>query len=503
VRGGPPDDARLHRHRRAGGEGARQTEPPERRGDIDDEAATPPERQSRAHQACFVLTAARETSHCRRVPTVALAGQRLRTLAQWSVLGTLVGIACGAASALFLWLLDEATTFRTAHDGVVYTLPLAGLAIGWVYERFGRPIKGGNNLVIDTLHDAGPELPLRMAPMVLFGTVLTHLFGGSAGREGTAVQMGASLADWLSHRLRLGPDLRRQVLAAGVAGGFGSVFGTPIAGTVFGLEFVVLGAIQYDALVPALVASVVGDMVTRSLGIAHTHYAQAPSVPLTPVLLLKWHVFAAAMAAASAAFIELTHALKRLGERYLHRLPVRMAVGGVAVVGLWQLVGTSDYLGLGVPMIARAFEDPAFPAYAFVLKLLFTAVTLGAGYLGGEVTPLFFVGAALGSVLARFLDIPIPLGAGVGLAAVFAASANTPLALSIMAMELLGSSTFPHVAIVCVLAYLLTGHRSIYPAQRVLRGKGGSPLPHPRALRDLHAPSPRRDTQESARRDPA
>jgi H+/Cl- antiporter ClcA len=203
-------------------------------------------------------------------------------------------------------------------------------------------------------------------------------------------------------------------------------------------------------------------------------------------------VFAAAMAAATAAFIELTHMLKKLGERHLRRLPWRMAVGGLAVVGLWQLVGTSDYLGLGVPMIVRAFEDPAYPTWAFALKLLFTAVTLGAGYLGGEVTPLFFVGAALGSVLARLLDVPIELGAGVGLAAVFAASANTPLALSIMAMELLGASMFPHVVIVCVLAFLLSGHRSIYPAQRLVRRKGGGRLSQPRALRDLDDGRPSR-----------
>src|SRR4051812_48349741 len=163
--------------------------------------------------------------------------ERFDALARRNLIGSLVGGLSGAASALFLWLLERATAFRSSHEVVVYTLPLAGLVIGWLYERFGRSIKAGNNLVIDTIHDEGPEIPLRMAPMVLVGTVLTHVFGGSAGREGTAVQMGASLTDWVSHRLRVGKQVRRQLLAAGVAGGFGSVFGTPIAGTVFGLEF--------------------------------------------------------------------------------------------------------------------------------------------------------------------------------------------------------------------------------------------------------------------------
>ncbi len=408
---------------------------------------------------------------------------RFVILGQWIALGSLVGVLCGAASALFLWLLDRATEFRLQHEIIVYTLPVAGLAIGWIYERFGQSIKTGNNLIIDTLHDDGPELPIRMAPMVLIGTVLTHVFGGSAGREGTAIQMGASITDWVSHRLGVGKDVRRQLLAAGVAGGFGSVFGTPIAGAVFGLEFIVLGRIEYDALVPALVASVVGDMTTRALGIVHTHYPAATTVPLTPVLLLKWLVFAVGVALVSAAFIELTHFLKRRGETYVRRLPLRMALGGLVVVGLWKLVGTSDYLGLGVPMIVRSFQDPHLPVYAFALKLVFTAVTLGAGFLGGEVTPLFVVGATLGSVLARWLGIPLELGAGVGLAAVFAASANTPLALSIMATELLGAPVFPHVVIVCVVAYLLTGHRSIYPAQRLLDGKGGGRYSRAVALR--------------------
>jgi H+/Cl- antiporter ClcA len=399
----------------------------------------------------------------------------------------LVGVLCGAASALFLWLLDLATRFRGEHELIVYTLPLSGLVIGAVYERFGQAIKAGNNLVIDAIHDDGPELPLRMAPMVLLGTVLTHLFGGSAGREGTAVQMGASLTDWVSHRLRLDRRLRRQLLAAGVAGGFGSVFGTPIAGAVFGLELVVLGRVEYDALLPALVAAVIGDMTTRGLGISHTVYPAAPHVALTPLLVGKWLIFAAAVALVTSTFIELTHFLKRRGERHIPRLPLRMFVGGAVVVALWQLVGTSDYLGLGVPTIVRAFQDPDLPVYAFALKLLFTATTLGAGFLGGEVTPLFFVGAALGSVMARLLGIPLQLGAGVGMAAVFAAAANTPLALSLMAAELLGAAALPHVAIVCVMSYLLSGARSIYPVQRLLHLKGARRPDVAKALDDSAA----------------
>jgi H+/Cl- antiporter ClcA len=234
-----------------------------------------------------------------------------------------------------------------------------------------------------------------------------------------------------------------QLLAAGVAGGFGSVFGTPIAGTVFGLEFIVLGRIEYDALVPALVAVAGGRHDDARAGRRAHAVPRVAARRAHAALLAEVAGLRGRGGAVTTAFIELTHFLKKQGERRVPRSPVRMFLGGAAVVGCGSSSGTSDYLGLGVPTIVRAFEDPSLPVYAFALKLLFTAVTLGAGFLGGEVTPLFFVGAALGSVLARLLGIPLELGAGVGLAAVFAAASNTPLALSIMAVELLGAAVLP------------------------------------------------------------
>lgn len=423
-------------------------------------------------------------------------------LLQWTGLGAAVGVACGVASAAFLLLLERATEFRQSHEYLVYALPLAGLVVGSLYEQWGKPIRGGNNLVLDAIHENTPQLPLRMAPMVLLGTVLTHLFGGSAGREGTAVQMGASLADAIAHRFRVGKETRRQLLAAGIAGGFGSVFGTPIAGTIFGLEVVSIGFMEYDAFLPALIASLVGDIVTRGLGVVHTPYPHISHVELSLSVLGKLCVMGVAMALATIAFVELTHRLKHFLEAKIPRLPVRMFVGGIAVVVMWKLIGTSDYLGLGVPMILRSFTDPNLPWFAFAAKLVFTAVTLSTGFLGGEVTPLFFVGATLGSVLARVLGLPIELGATLGLAAVFGAAANTPIALSIMAIELVGAGALPHVLIVTVIAYILTGHRGIYPAQRLLRRKhGGSLLTRPVALRDYRDSLPVHAHDEDEPRD--
>ncbi len=411
--------------------------------------------------------------------------QRTHRLVQWVFLGTLVGVAIGAASALFLWLLELATNYRTSHGAIVFALPLAGLAMGLLLQKWGGPVRRGNNLVIDTVHDSSERIPLSVAPWILGGTVITHLFGGSGGREGAAVQMGAALADEISRRIRVQPHTRTQLLAAGVAGGFGAVFGTPIAGAIFGLEVVHLGKIEYSSLVPALVAAVVGDFTVRTIGIRHSAFPRIDALTIDPLLAAKWTLVGVLVAFVAIAFIELTHKIRALLDRRVNSLGVQMFFGGLAVVGLWQIVGTSDYLGLSTPMMMNAFQEPS-AWYAFALKLLFTAVTLGAGFLGGEVTPLFVIGATLGSALAGPLGLPLALTAGVCMAAMFAAASNTPLALSIMAVELLGANALPHVVIVCVVAYLMTGSRSIYPSQRLLREKGSaSPLAGPTTLRDL------------------
>ncbi len=386
-------------------------------------------------------------------------------------LAALVGVITGLASALFLVALDVATDFRVGHEVIVYALPLAGLAIGCCYQRFGQSAKGGTNLVIDATIDNEAPIPTRLAPMVLLGTVFTHLFGGSAGREGTAVQMGGSLADWVARRWQLSGEARRQLIAAGVAGGFGSVFGTPIAGTIFALELATVGRLDVRRLPPALIAATVGDLTTRGLGVGHTHYPFALPLALTPLVIGKWLLFAAAMAAASIAFVSLVAIIKRFCERELPWLPLRLALGGLAVVIGWRLLGTSDYLGLGIPTIVRAFSDPELPIFAAAWKLLFTAVTVATGFIGGEVTPLFFIGATLGNVMARLLELPIELGAAVGMAAIFAACANAPLALSVMAVELCGASVLPHVMIVATAAYLMTGRRSLYSSQRQVDDK--------------------------------
>ena len=410
----------------------------------------------------------------------------VRRLGIWVLLAATVGAAAGVTSAGFLWLLDWATSWRETHGFVVWALPAGGFLIGGLYDLIGKKVRAGYALILDTLHDGGEHIQLRLLPMVLGGTVLTHLVGGSAGREGTAVQMGASLGDFFAARGKLDHAGRRALLVAGIAGGFGSVFGTPWAGAIFGIEVLTIGRLEVGALIPALVASLVGDQVTRHLGIIHTAYPTVAFLDVSAPLLGKWLLFALAVAVVGVVFVEAAHRLKAWLERVLPWGAARAALGGVALVGLWRLSGTDQYLGLGVPGIVASFSG-GVPVWAFAWKLLFTVVTVGTGFIGGEVTPLFFIGASLGSTLAVPLGLPPGVCAAVGMAALFGAVANTPLALSIMAVELVGPGVLPHVLPVAVLAYLLCGNRGIYPGQRVSRKKHGGKRHHPPIpLRDLH-----------------
>jgi len=390
----------------------------------------------------------------------------LMSLLKWTALGSLVGVLTGSASALFLWSLDHVTATREANPWLLFFLPVGGMVIGWLYQRFGQLAGRGNNLIIDNLHGSDEGVPLRMAPMILFGTLVTHLLGGSVGREGTAVQMGGSLADSLARALHLKKDDRRLLLMSGVSGGFASVFGTPLAGTIFGLEFAQTGVVRYDGLVPCLVAALVGNQVAHLWGVRHTGYSMGDIPPFSASVFAKVALAGLAFGLAALLFAEMLHLMKRLFAALVPSPILRPAVGGLVVIALVYLVRTRDYIGLSESVIRAAFAGDV-SGIPFFWKTLFTAVTLGAGFQGGEVTPLFLVGSTLGNALSRPLSLPTPFLAGLGFVAVLAGAANTPLACIVLGVELFGGGALPYLAVACVFAYVFSGHHGVYSAQRV------------------------------------
>ncbi len=389
---------------------------------------------------------------------------------RWTLLGGIVGILSGIASAVFLITLSWATNTRLANPTLLFLLPVAGLVVAWVYRRFGGTASQGTNLVIEEIHSNASVIPLRMAPLVLLGTIATHLFGGSAGREGTAIQMGASLADGVRRlpllRDRLSPQDRRLLIMAGISGGFGSVFGTPAAGFVFGMEVQHIGRIRYEGIIPCLVASVVGDYVTRAIGATHSLYPSMPALDVEPLLVLKVAVAGISFGLASLLFIELIHAIKA-GLARVNTPLLRPVIGGLVIIGLTLLLNTQDYLGLSLPLIQQSVSGEGVMPLAFLLKIVFTAVTLGSGFLGGEVTPLFVIGSTLGFTLGTLLGVEPGVMASIGFVAVFAGASNTPLACALMGIELFGGGGAIYLIIGCVIAYLASGHRGIYSTQRI------------------------------------
>lgn len=395
-------------------------------------------------------------------------------------------IVIGLMVALFLWLLDLATITRNNNIWIIAFLPLAGVFIHWLYYQYGKNSSAGNNLIIDEIHQPQNNVPLRMTPLVLFTTIVTHLFGGSAGREGTAVQMGGSLSAFWSKYLKLEHEQKRFLLMAGIAAGFGAVFGTPLAGAIFALEVIVVGKIKYEGVLLCLLASFMAHITCLFVGIEHTSYAinyhsntaSFLNFQVDFVLLLKVLLAGIAFGLTARLFSWLSHFMKEKlisKIRYTYLTPI---LGGLTVLLISVLLGTFDYIGLGVESnqlngvsIVNAFSLDTIPKLGWFWKLLLTIITLSTGFKGGEVTPLFFIGATLGNAIAVSFNLPIDLFAGLGFIAVFAGAANTPLACVVMGIELFGLEHVLYFLAACFAAYFVSGNKGIYQAQRVTHSK--------------------------------
>jgi H+/Cl- antiporter ClcA len=408
----------------------------------------------------------------------------LKHLIRWTLIIIPIAIAIGSTVALFLWLLNVVIHFRFHNPFILYLLPLAGVLIHFIYKWVGKSSEKGNNLIIDEIHTPGCGIPKRMAPIVLITTIITHLFGGSAGREGTAVQIGGSIAQMFGKWFKLNEKDTAIILIAGVAAGFGAVFGTPLTGAIFAMEVLTIGRIQYDALLPCLIASIVGDVTVAAWGVHHTAYhidafAAVPNwfsayLSFDFVLLFKIIIASVAFGLASYLFATLVHSMKAFFIRRVSLPWLIPVLGGLIIIGLTTLIGKPDYLSLGIDpehagavTIPSAFHAGGADSWSWLWKTIYTTVTLATGFKGGEVTPLFYIGATLGNTLSVLMNAPVSLFAALGFIAVFAGATNTPLACTFMGVELFGGQYALFFAVACFTAYFFSGHSGIYSAQRI------------------------------------
>jgi H+/Cl- antiporter ClcA len=389
-----------------------------------------------------------------------------------------VSLIIGSAVALFLWLLTTAIHYRFKYTWLLYLLPLAGILIHLIYKSVGQSSEKGNNLIIDEIHQPGGGVPARMAPIILLTTIITHLFGGSAGREGTAVQMGGSIAAMFGKWFKVNKMEMRTLLIAGLAAGFGAVFGTPLTGAIFAIEVLTLGKLEYKALLPALLASIVGDWAVGAWQVHHTTYhidaLAALTISANLILIGKVIIASAAFGLISYVFAAGVHQIKNLFLKLIKIEWLIPVLGGAIIIGLTYVLGKPDYLSLGVEpeypgavTIPSAFAIGGSDTWSWLWKTIYTIITLSTGFKGGEVTPLFYIGATLGNSLAILLNSPVSLFAALGFIAVFAGATNTPLTCTIMGAELFGSEHLLLFAIACFTAYLFSGHKSIYSSQRI------------------------------------
>ena len=392
------------------------------------------------------------------------AANLLHLLLSWILLPLTIGALVGSASALFLFTLDVATAYRENNIWLLALLPLSGLLIGLLYYYYGNSVLKGNNLLLEEFHHPKKIIPFKMAPLVFVGTILTHLFGGSAGREGTALQMGGAIADQFSAFFKRHPIDRKILLIIGISGGFASVFGTPLAGALFALEIVVLRKKYYTIIVPSFLAAFCAHFTCLAWNISHASF-KIPVVPPLTLETILWVVCCGIIFGITAlAYTKSTAFWTNSFKKTIRFAPFRPMIGGIFIAAAVYFLGTTKYIGLGIPSIESAFTHN-LNGYDFILKLLFTSFTLGAGFKGGEVTPLFFIGATLGNVLVWFVPLPFPLLAGIGFVAIFSGATNTPIASTFMGMELFGIESGFFLAIACSTAYLFSGPKGIYTAQ--------------------------------------
>ena len=400
---------------------------------------------------------------------------------KWLFITIMTASLVGSATAWFLLALDFVTIWRTDHIWVVNFLPLIGLGIGYAYHYFGSAVQKGNNLILET-HQAivttssssttstsTKPIPLLMAPLVFISTLLTHVAGGSAGREGTAVQMGGAIADQFTTLFKLSAAERKTILIMGVSAGFAAVFGTPWAAAIFALEIMSFKKIKFENIIPSFVAAFCAHYICLAWMVKHTVYS-IDIIPSITVSTISWTMLAGIIFGVTAfVFIQSNKVLEGLFSK-IKFAPFRPFIGGIIIALFIILANSTKYIGLGIPSIMDAFNTHA-GNFDFAIKLLLTSLTLSAGFKGGEVTPLFFIGATLGNILIWFIPFPMALLAGMGFVAVFAGATHCVIASIIMGIELFGIQAGIYVGLASIVAYFTSGMNGIYSAKLKMGAK--------------------------------
>ncbi|MBE6918677.1 MAG: chloride channel protein [Ruminococcaceae bacterium] len=388
------------------------------------------------------------------------------TLVKWIAVGVLIGAVGGVVGTLFHMGVDQATELRWEHPWILYLLPVGGLVITAIY-RVTRTEGKGTNDIIRSVH-FGSHIPILLVPVIFVSTVITHLCGGSAGREGAALQIGGGIGYKTGTLLHLHEKDLPLATMCGMSGVFAALFGTPLTAMLFALEVISVGVLYYAGLIPCLAAALTGYRVSVLLGVPPTRFS-IPAVEMELGVTVQVAVLAVLCAVVSILLCRTLHWTEHAMEHVLGNVWLRSAVGGAALIGLTLLLGT-DYNGAGMDVITAALGGQA-KGFAWLWKILFTAITIGCGFKGGEVVPSFFIGATFGCVAGSLLGMPVPLAAAVGLICVFCGAVNCPLASMMLSVELFGADNLIYFAVACAIGYLISGYSGLYKSQRIVYSK--------------------------------
>lgn len=388
---------------------------------------------------------------------------------KWTVISIVVGIVVGGFSTLFGFIMNTVTEYREQNDYILYFLPLAGVLTVFLYSAFHYKNDKGTNLVLSTIH-ARSEIPFRMAPLIFITTILTHMFGGSAGREGAALQLGGSIGNQLGRWFRLDDDDKRVVVLCGMSAAFSALFGTPMAAAVFSLEVVSVGVMYYAALVPCVFSSLIASYFAASFELKESDFSGIDFPELGAVNALETIALAILCAALSILFILLLHSTGDLFRKYLKNPYLRITLAGIVIVLLSLLFNTRDYNGAGMNVIVKAVHGDAVP-YAFLLKMIFTAITIEAGFRGGEIVPSFFIGATFGCTFGTLIGLSPSVCAAVGMIALFCGVTNCPITSLLISVELFGGVGVPYFMIAVAVSYFMSGYYGLYKDQTIVYSK--------------------------------